>query len=64
MSDVELTKKLLDKFNHCPNCGSENLDAGDKDGAAVLSVAVECGACGAEWTEHYRFFSASDFKAG
>ncbi len=62
MTDEELTKRLEKASGKCPHCGSEDLTAGDWDGARVVSCRVTCDDCGATWYEHYRFVSASDFE--
>lgn len=64
LDDDELTKKLLSKFGCCPSCGSDSINAGDHDGDTVVSFACDCDDCGATWTEHYRFVSASDHDPG
>ncbi len=55
MTDKELLKAIKGDVDHCPFCGSENLDAGDLDPDGVEAVSdVSCEDCGAEWKEGFR----------
>jgi hypothetical protein len=53
MTNDELTAKLRANCCHCPNCGSNDLDAGrlTPDGPNAVSE-VECKNCGCQWHEH------------
>lgn len=64
MDDKELTAKLNEHFDSCPQCGSSDVDARDHNGDRVLTCRVDCADCGASWTECYRFFEGCDFEKG
>jgi hypothetical protein len=59
LTGEQLTAKLWADCSHCPNCGSDDLDAGrlSPDGPNAVSE-VECKNCGCRWREHYQFTRA------
>lgn len=67
MTGVEnqaLSDKVEKHYENCPLCGSTDMESEESEGKLVLSMPVRCNKCKATWVEHFRFFSASDFKLG
>jgi len=51
--------------NHCPVCGSENMNAGGIDGDSDAAWAeVICENCGSEWTDQYGLNGYSNLTVG
>jgi transcription elongation factor Elf1 len=57
-----LAKKVDAVFGICPRCDSDDLNASDYDGDKTLSCKVDCGNCGLQWVEVYRFAHAINFE--
>ena len=47
----------------CPNCGSDNISAGDPEPDGLTAVSeVECLDCRAEWKDIYHLATFADLK--
>ena len=52
---MALTKKAIRKYlanpNHCPYCGSQNIESGKMDWNDPLAQAVSCPDCNKSWQD-------------
>lgn len=56
-------KAYLESPNHCPWCGSDNIEAGASDfDANYGSLDVSCHTCGKDWQDIYTLTGVYDPK--
>lgn len=60
----EQERDYLEKPEHCPVCGSDDLDKKFDFSPETNEKLVECSSCSSRWVEHYQLVAISNVRRG
>ncbi|QIB67138.1 hypothetical protein [Kineobactrum salinum] len=65
IQEAAQTQYLEKEGEHCPTCGSNDLQGGSVDvDSPHASQPMSCGDCRATWTDQYQLTGFADLKEG
>ena len=63
ISDEAKAKYLKGGGNHCPYCGSDEIDSGNVRYEDELWAIVRCDKCGKLWRDFYKLARVEEYHA-